>query len=171
MFVFSRVFGICQWPFTWTQIGCQPGSGRQPGSTFLQSNACKCLHEPAVWPGGSLALTLHKTQKVCFASQPVNSANRVSTLRHMQTNATSHNAVACCRGVLANNVESVCMGLKVWPVSNYRHATSANIVVVPCKRTQHVGQNPSTTRNNVVTKTHRISKLSQQISKLPEYFP
>ena len=41
------------------------------------------------------------------------------------------------------NVVSVCMGLKVWPVSNYTQQvpTSANIVVVPCKRTQHVGPN------------------------------
>ena len=37
----------------------------------------------------------------------------------MQTDATSHNIVACCWGFLANNVASVCMGLKVWPVSNY----------------------------------------------------
>ena len=48
-----------------------------------------------------------------------------------------------CWGFLANNVTSVCMGLKVWPVSNYTQQvpTSANIVVVPCKRTQHVGPN------------------------------
>ena len=37
----------------------------------------------------------------------------------MQTDATSDNIVACCWGVLANNVASVCMGLKVWPVSKY----------------------------------------------------
>ena len=45
--------------------------------------------------------------------------------------------------LLANNVASVCMGLKVWPVSNYPQQvpTSANIVVVPCKRTQHVRPN------------------------------
>ena len=35
------------------------------------------------------------------------------------------------------------MGLKVWPVSNYTQQmpTSANIVVVRCKRTQYVGPN------------------------------
>ena len=61
----------------------------------------------------------------------------------MQTDATSHNIVACCWGCVANNVASVCMGLKVQPVSNYTQQvpTSANIVVVPCKRTQHVGPN------------------------------
>ena len=51
----------------------------------------------------------------------------------------------CCvlLGFLANNVASVCMGLKVWPVSNYTQQlpTSANTAVVPCKRTQHVGPN------------------------------
>ena len=40
-------------------------------------------------------------------------------LRPMQTDSTSHNIVACCWGILANNVASVCMGLKVWSVSNY----------------------------------------------------
>ena len=61
----------------------------------------------------------------------------------MQTDATNHNTVACCWGFLANNVASVCMVLKVWPVSNYvqQVPTSANIVVVPCKGTQHVGPN------------------------------
>ena len=43
----------------------------------------------------------------------------ISVLRPMQTDATSHNVVACCWGFLANNVASVCMGLKVWSVSNY----------------------------------------------------
>ena len=53
----------------------------------------------------------------------------------MQTDATSHYIVACCWGFLANNVASVCTGLKVWPKSNYTQQvpTSANIVVVPCK--------------------------------------
>ena len=41
-----------------------------------------------------------------------------SDLRPMQTDATRHNTVACCWGFLVNNVASVCMGLKVWPVSN-----------------------------------------------------
>ena len=50
----------------------------------------------------------------------------------MQTDATSNNIVVCCWGFLANNVASVCMGLV---------QTSANIVVVPCKRTQHFGPN------------------------------
>ena len=36
-----------------------------------------------------------------------------SALRPMQTDATSHNIVACCGRFLANNVASVCMGLKV----------------------------------------------------------
>ena len=46
----------------------------------------------------------------------------------MQTDATSHNIVACCWGFLANSVASVCTGLKVWPVSNYMQQvpTSAN---------------------------------------------
>ena len=49
----------------------------------------------------------------------------------------------CCWGFLANNVASVCMGLKVSPISHYTQQvpTSANIVVVPCKPTQHVGPN------------------------------
>ena len=48
-----------------------------------------------------------------------------------------------CWGLLANNVASVCMGLKVWLVSNYTQQvpTSSNIVMVPCKRTQHVEPN------------------------------
>ena len=37
----------------------------------------------------------------------------------MQTDATSHNIVACCWEFLANSVASVCMGLNVLPVSNY----------------------------------------------------
>ena len=61
----------------------------------------------------------------------------------MQTDATSHNIVAGCWGFLTNNVVFVCMGLKVLSVSNYTQQvpTSAKIVVVPCKRTQHVGPN------------------------------
>ena len=47
-----------------------------------------------------------------------------SSLRPMQTDATSHNIVACCWGFLANNVASVCMGLNVWPVSNYTQQVS-----------------------------------------------
>ena len=35
-------------------------------------------------------------------------------LRPVETDATSHNIVACCWGFLANNIASVCMGLKVW---------------------------------------------------------
>ena len=44
--------------------------------------------------------------------------------------------------MLANNVASVC-GLEVWTVSNYTQQvpTSANIVLVPCKRTENVGPN------------------------------
>ena len=62
---------------------------------------------------------------------------------HAKTDATSYNIVAFCWGFLANNVASVCMDLKVWPVSNFTQQvpTSADIVVVPCKRTQHVGPN------------------------------
>ena len=45
--------------------------------------------------------------------------NSLRILRPMQTDATSHNIVVCCWGFLANNVASVCMGLKVKPVSNY----------------------------------------------------
>ena len=37
----------------------------------------------------------------------------VRNLRPMQTDATSHNIVACCWAFLANNVASVYMGLKV----------------------------------------------------------
>ena len=39
--------------------------------------------------------------------------------RPTQTDATSHNIVACCCGFEANNVASACMYLKVWSVSNY----------------------------------------------------
>ena len=65
------------------------------------------------------------------------------SLRSMQTDAISNNIVTCWLGFLANNVASVCMDLKVWPVSNYMQQmpTSDNIVVVSCKRTQHVGPN------------------------------
>ena len=58
----------------------------------------------------------------------------------MQTDATSANNSQHCWVLFANDVASVCMGLKVWPVSNYTQQlpTSANIVVVPCKRTQQV---------------------------------
>ena len=42
-----------------------------------------------------------------------------TALKPMQTDATSHNIVACCWGFMANNVASVCMGLKVWHRSNY----------------------------------------------------
>ena len=61
----------------------------------------------------------------------------------MQTDTTSANNSQHCCVLLANNVASVCMGLKVWPVSNYTQQvpTSADIVEVPCKRTQHVGPN------------------------------
>ena len=58
----------------------------------------------------------------------------------MQTDATSPNNSQHCWVLLANNVAFACMGLKVWPVSNYTQQvpTSPNIVVVPCKRTQQV---------------------------------
>ena len=61
-------------------------------------------------------------------------------LRPMQTDPTSANNSKHCWVLLANNVASVCMGQKVWPVSNFTQQvpTSANIVVVPCKRTQLV---------------------------------
>ena len=58
----------------------------------------------------------------------------------MQTDATSANNFQHFWVLLANNVASVCMGQKGWPVSNYTQQlpTSANIVVIPCKRTQQV---------------------------------
>ena len=62
----------------------------------------------------------------------------------MQTDATSHNIVVCCWGfwgVLANNVASVCMHGPKSLTGFKQCATSANIVVAPCKRTQHVGPN------------------------------
>ena len=37
-------------PFTWTRVGCQPGSGHQPGSTLLQSNVFNCLQVTRVNP-------------------------------------------------------------------------------------------------------------------------
>ena len=49
-------------------------------------------------------------------------------LRPTQTDATSANNCQHCWVLLANNVASVCMDLKVWPVSNYKGS---------CKRTQH----------------------------------
>ena len=79
-----------------------------------------------------------KTRSITCRRDRANEANKGH-----KTDATSHNVVACCWGFLANNVASVCMGLNVWPVSNYTQQvpTSANIVVVPCKRTRHVGPN------------------------------
>ena len=61
-------------------------------------------------------------------------------LRPVQTDATSVNNSQHFWVLLANNVTSVWMGLNVWPVSNYMQQvpTSANVVVVPCKRTQQV---------------------------------
>ena len=58
----------------------------------------------------------------------------------MQTDAASQDIVVCCWGFLANNVASVCMGLNVWPVSNYTQQvqTSASIVAVPCKQTNEL---------------------------------
>ena len=67
----------------------------------------------------------------------------ICALRPMQTEATSHNIVACCWGVLVNNAASVCMGLK--SLTGFKlYSTTVNkchIVVVPCKRAQHVGPN------------------------------
>ena len=62
------------------------------------------------------------------------------TKSHIQQHATSANNSQHCWVLLANNVASVCMGQKVWMVSNYTQQvpTSANIVVVPGKRTQQV---------------------------------
>ena len=55
-------------------------------------------------------------------------------------NTTSHNIIACCWGFLTNTVVPVYMGLK--SLTGFKlYATSANIVVVPCKRTQQVGPN------------------------------
>ena len=51
--------------------------------------------------------------------------------------ANGRNNFQKCWELLANNVTSVCTGLKVWPVSNFaqQHTTTWNRV---CKRTQHV---------------------------------
>ena len=59
--------------------------------------------------------------------------------RLMQMDGASHNICV----LLAKNVSSVCVGLKVWTVSNYMQQvpTSANIVASPCKWTQQVGPN------------------------------
>ena len=58
-----------------------------------------------------------------------------ASFRTIQTDARCHNIVACCWGLLANNVGPKSLtGFK--PCT-----TSANIVVVPYKRTQHVGPN------------------------------
>ena len=56
------------------------------------------------------------------------------------THTNTHKLQHCCV-LLANNVESVCMGLSKSLTGLKLYATSANIVVVPCKRTQHVGPN------------------------------
>ena len=63
------------------------------------------------------------------------------SLSNLKAHANGRNKPQHCCVLLANNVASVCIGLNVWLVSNYIYATSANIVVVPCKRTQHVGPN------------------------------
>ena len=70
----------------------------------------------------------------------------------MQTGVTSANNSQHCWVLLGNNVASVCMGLKVWQVSNYTQQvpTSANIVVVPCKWAQHVTTLSSPTMLGVV---------------------
>ena len=55
----------------------------------------------------------------------------------MQTDTTNHNIVAV---LLANNVAVRLYGPK--SLTGFKlYATSANIVVVPCKRTEHVGSN------------------------------
>ena len=64
----------------------------------------------------------------------------------MQTDATSHNIVACCWGFLANGYVRLhgpksLTGFKLYATSANKCQqvpTSANIVVIPCKRTQQV---------------------------------
>ena len=77
-----------------------------------------------------------------FVYQPFHSALKLKVLslikrllRPIQTDATSHNIVACCWGL------ACCIGLH-GPMFGFKlYATSANTVVVPCKRKQHVGPN------------------------------
>ena len=58
----------------------------------------------------------------------------------METDATSHNIVACCWGVF-DQQRCVCLHGPKSLTGFKLYATSANIVVVPCKRSQHVGPN------------------------------
>ena len=99
----------------------------------FSQQCCVRLHGPKSLSG--FQTIYNKSQQVptlLWLSARVLSYQKVILLRPMQTDATSHNIVACCWGFLANNVASVCMGLKVWAVSNYiqQVPTSANIVVV-----------------------------------------
>ena len=58
----------------------------------------------------------------------------------VKSHANERNKSQHCCVLLANNVASVLSGPKT--LNGFKlYATSANIVVVPCKRTQHVGPN------------------------------
>ena len=50
---------------------------------------------------------------VCLIDLRNHSLNKTKVSRPMQVDATSHYIVACCWGVLANNVASVCLGQKL----------------------------------------------------------
>ena len=49
----------------------------------------------------------------------------------MQTDATSANNSQHCCVLLANNVASVCMGQKIWPVSNYTQVQQVTTLLDP----------------------------------------
>ena len=57
----------------------------------------------------------------------------------LKTHANGRNKSQHCCVLLANNVASVFMGLKVRPVSNYTQQVPKLLWL--CKRTQHVGPN------------------------------
>ena len=75
-----------------------------------------------------------------------------SSQRPMQTDATSHNIAACCWGFFGQQCCVLLHGTK--SLTGFKlYATSANIVVVPCKRTQNVGP------NNVVLLANNVASL------------
>ena len=66
------------------------------------------------------SVQIHATRKQLTAHEREGAyIVKSEVLRPMQTDATSANNSHHCWVLLANNVTSVCMGLKVWPVSNY----------------------------------------------------
>ena len=122
----------------------------------------KCQHccgsmqtDATCWEQQCCVLLANNVASVCMGLKvwPVsNCSQQVPTLLWFHANGRNMLRTTMLRVVgqqccvlLANNVASVCMGLKVWPVSNCTQQmqvpTSANIVVIPCKRTQHVGPN------------------------------